>query len=195
MQRLQQELNQIADNKIRDFTQHVLKSAPEYFWTVPSSSSGKYHPEQSNGEGGLVRHTRAVVYFAVKLCDVYSVIGTEKDCIISACILHDIVKYGEVKLPHTTKNHDYEGAMFVKKLGEAYDLDREALLIIVGCVAWHMGRWTDMTGRNRAQKFPEDYTKPQMITHLADVISAQKNVALSHISAEACAGSTAPSLG
>lgn len=182
MQRLQPELNQIVDKKIRDFTEHVLQQAPKYFWTVPSSSSGKYHPEQSNGEGGLVRHTKAVIYFAVKLCDVYSVVGIEKDCIISACILHDIVKYGEEKQSHTTKNHDYEGAMFVKRLGDDFGLDQNILSTIAGCVAWHMGKWTDMTGRKKTQAFPDEYTKPQMITHLADVISAQRNVSLCHIS-------------
>lgn len=181
MQRLQAELEQITDKRIRDFTEYALRQAPEYFWSVPSSSSGKYHPEQSNGEGGLVRHTRAVVYFAVKLCDVFSITGVEKDCIISACILHDIVKYGEVKKDHTTKNHDYEGAMFVKRIGDAFGLDRDHLDIIAGSVAWHMGKWTDMTGRKRAQRFPDDYTVPQMVTHLADVISAQKNVSLTHI--------------
>jgi Predicted HD superfamily hydrolase len=181
MQRLQLELNQIVDRRIREFTEYVLQNAPDYFWSVPSSSSGKYHPEQSNGEGGLVRHTKAVIYFAVKLCDVFSITGIMKDWILSACILHDIVKYGEVKQSHTTKNHDYEGALFVKKHGEAFGLDAEALTAITSCVAWHMGRWTDMTGRTVSKTFPEGYNTAQMITHLADVISAQKNVSLSHI--------------
>lgn len=181
MQRLQPEVQLIADSKIREFIEYLLLKAPSYFWEVPSSSSGKYHPEQSNGEGGLVRHTKAVVYFATKLCDVYSVVGIEKDCILAACILHDIVKYGEVRQSHTTKNHDYEGAMFVMRHGQDVGLDKESLAVIAGCVAWHMGRWTDMTGRNKAQSFPDDYTKPQMIIHLADVISAQKNVSLCHI--------------
>jgi putative nucleotidyltransferase with HDIG domain len=182
MQRLQPELNQIADKQIKAFTEHVLGKAPEYFWQVPSSSSGKYHPEQSNGEGGLIRHTRATVYFAVKLCDVYSVTGTMKDCVISACILHDIVKYGEPKQSHTTKNHDYEGALFVKKHGEEFGLNTDALTTITSCIAWHMGRWTDMSGRNKSKVFPGEYSTEQMITHLADVISAQKNVSLCHVS-------------
>lgn len=181
MQRLQPELDLIVDQKIRDFTKHVLEKAPEYFWTVPSSSSGKYHPDQSNGNGGLVRHTKAVVYFAVKICDVYSAIGIEKDCIISACILHDILKYGEVKKSYTTKNHDYEGAMFVKRIGEDFGLDQDSLFVIIDSIAWHMGRWTDMTGRIQKRSFPGEYTKPMLITHLADVISAQKNVSLCHI--------------
>ena len=104
-----------------------------------------------------------------------------KDCVLSACILHDIVKYGEIKQPYTTKNHDHEGALFVKRHGEAFGLDPETLTIITSCIAWHMGRWTDMTGRTKSKAFPDEYSPAQMVTHLADVISAQKNVSLSHI--------------
>lgn len=181
MQRLQPELDQISNNQIKTFTEHVLKEAPAYFWVVPSSSGGKYHPPQSNGEGGLVRHTKAAVYFAAKLCDVFNVSESVKDCVLSACILHDIVKYGEPKQAYTTKNHDYEGALFVKKHGEAFGLDTNVLTCITSCIAWHMGRWTDMTGRSVPKAFPGGYDPAQMITHLADVISAQKNVNLSHI--------------
>ena len=182
MDRLKPELNQIDDKKIREFTEYVLSQAPEYFWTVPSSSTGKYHPEQSNGDGGLIRHTRAVVYFAVKLCEVFSVTGKIRDCVISACLLHDVLKYGETKQAYTTKNHDYQGAVFVRRLGEQFGLELDHNNIISGCVAWHMGKWTDTTCRKKKQQFPDDYTAPQIITHLADVISAQKNVSLVHIS-------------
>ena len=37
------------------------------FWTMPASTSGKYHPAHSLGQGGLIRHTRAVVLFAVRV--------------------------------------------------------------------------------------------------------------------------------
>lgn len=181
MRRLQPEINLIIDSKIKEFTKHVLEKAPLYFWVVSSSSSGKYHPEQSNGEGGLVRHTKAVVYFAVKLCDVFNITNRAKDCAISACILHDILKYGDPQGKHTTKNHDYEGAMFVTKLAKEFGLDAEALNAIAGSIAWHMGRWTDMTGRKIQKTFPQDYSYVQMVTHLADVISSQRNVSLSHI--------------
>jgi hypothetical protein len=181
MKRLQTELNTIFDKRIRSFTEYVLIKAPAYFWTVPSSSTGKYHPEQSNGDGGLVRHTQAVVYLALKLCDVFSITGREKDCVVSACILHDVLKYGEVKGEHTTKDHDYQGALFVFKCGQDFCLDIEMLKTITGCISWHMGRWTEMSCRIVTQDFPLQYSRAQMVVHLADVISAQKNVRLTHI--------------
>lgn len=133
--------------------------------------------------GGLIRHTKAVVYFAAKLCEVYGVTGLDKDYVISACILHDVLKYGAVKQAFTTKNHDYEGAVFVREKGADFGLKQESINAITGCIAWHMGRWTDLTGREVKKEFPRDYTTIQMVTHLADVISAQKNVSLSHIEA------------
>ena len=40
---------------------------PNYFWNIGASSSGKYHPKFSQGMGGLVRHTKAVVLFCKEL--------------------------------------------------------------------------------------------------------------------------------
>ena len=176
---LTEELKLIRDTAVREFTEHCLSQAPEYFWTKPSSSSGKYHPEQSNGEGGLVRHTQAVVYLAVKLCDVFSATRLETDCVIAACILHDILKYGPAPgEDHTTKDHDYRGALWVRELGIARGLDRRLLNIISEGIAWHMGRWTDMTGRTTPKEFPVEYGYIHLIVHLADVIAAQKRVCI-----------------
>ena len=50
------ELNYIKDENFRNNIEKILNSLPEYFWKVAASSTGKYHPEFSLGEGGLVRH-------------------------------------------------------------------------------------------------------------------------------------------
>ena len=39
----------------------MIKTIPEYWYHVGASSTGKYHPEYSLGEGGLMRHTVALV--------------------------------------------------------------------------------------------------------------------------------------
>ena len=39
---------------------------PDYFFRVAASSTGKYHPAFSLGEGGLLRHTKAAVRIAYK---------------------------------------------------------------------------------------------------------------------------------
>lgn len=179
---LTNEVSLIQDEGIRSFTQYVLDRAPNYFWTVPSSSTGKYHPRQSNGIGGLIRHVRSMVYFAGILCRAYSVEGKEKDIVISACILHDLLKYGDPMQKHTTKTHDKEGADYVFKLGVSYCTEveqpvvtKQTVLDICKAIAYHMGQWTS---DNRKKMFPEEYTRTELIVHLADMVSAGNQVNL-----------------
>jgi 23S rRNA maturation-related 3'-5' exoribonuclease YhaM len=170
------ELGLIADDTLRNFTEYVLTKAPTYFWVVPSSSTGKYHSRQSNGDGGLVRHTKAVVYFSEILCRAYSVEGKDKDIVVASCVLHDVVKYGLVMEKYTTKTHDKEGANFILALGRPFEgLDSEDLGRIVQNVGLHMGQWTK---HERAKKFPEEYRVDELIVHLADMCSAGKEVNL-----------------
>ena len=64
----EREINLIVDEDLRMAVKSYMEEAvPDYFWTDGASSSGKYHPQFAQGEGGLVRHTKAVVMFAEEL--------------------------------------------------------------------------------------------------------------------------------
>ena len=64
----ERELELIVDEELRMVVKaYLLERVPDYFWTDGASSSGKYHPQFAQGEGGLVRHTKAVVMFAEEL--------------------------------------------------------------------------------------------------------------------------------
>lgn len=52
------ELSKIKDENIKKSTEYILNLLPDYFYTMPASTSGKYHPEFSLGEKGLVRHVK-----------------------------------------------------------------------------------------------------------------------------------------
>lgn len=179
-----EELNYIKNEEVKNFTEFVVEKRPSYFDEVPSSSTGKYHSPQSNGYGGLMRHTKAVVYFAVKLCDVYNLAPIDRDVVISACILHDIVKYGiGVKQPFTTKNHDTEGAKYVQILAKTAPPCKYVEEICKGISA-HMGRWK----AGATVVFPKDLTEIEQIVHLADVISSCKEVRLGFLEPETLIG-------
>ena len=49
------ELNDIQDDNLRQFAAQLLANAPEYFFTIPASSSGKHHPYFAREVGGLVK--------------------------------------------------------------------------------------------------------------------------------------------
>ena len=56
-------LNTIVSDDIREFAEVLVEGLPDYIWHVGASSTGKYHPAYSLGDGGLMRHQIAVVRF------------------------------------------------------------------------------------------------------------------------------------
>lgn len=52
-------INEIGDPKIQEIVEECLQKCPKEFYTMPASTTGKYHPPFALGEGGLVRHTLA----------------------------------------------------------------------------------------------------------------------------------------
>ena len=81
----EEELRYIKDKRIRENLVIMINKLPDYFFEVPASSTGKYHPTFSLGKGGLLRHTKAAVRIAVELFNDISINNfnqNEKDLII-----------------------------------------------------------------------------------------------------------------
>jgi HD superfamily phosphohydrolase YqeK len=173
----ERELAVINNEDIKEFTASMLELAPQYFFTHASSSTGKYHPEQSQGHEGLLRHTRAVVYLAIELCASEDITGDDRDAIISASLLHDLCKYGIPGNKHTVSNHDYIGAYFIHAQAKKLNMqDTPKIKEILSAVANHYGRWTkrDQGCPQGIKKYPEEFTAIDRIVHQADFISSRR---------------------
>ena len=99
------ELELIKNDDINNFVMEVLRLAPGYFFSIPSSSTGKYHPKYEYCTGGLTIHTRAVVYFLTNLLelDMFRKEFTlrERELLIAAAILHDVKKMVKIHKVNT----------------------------------------------------------------------------------------------
>ena len=102
---LDEELAQIQDPSIRLFVTKALERVPSYFWHVPASASGRFHPLDTLGEGGLVLHTRRAVYLATEIAKVFKIDGAKLDVLRAAAILHDSFKNGLVDEDRTEADH------------------------------------------------------------------------------------------
>ena len=63
----QREINYIKTERYRENIKKLISCLPDYFFEIPASSTGKYHPNYALGEGGLVRHTKVAVRIAYEL--------------------------------------------------------------------------------------------------------------------------------
>lgn len=172
-----EELSYIQSAEIRKFTEEVIKILPEYFFEVPASSTGKYHPEYALGEGGLVRHTKAAVNIAYQLMQLEQCGFTQdiKDLIISALIVHDGAKSGVEKQAYTMSDHPLQVINLVNAHNEIKSLISEDYYTVwSNAIASHMGQWnTDY--KTKQEILPKPNTPVEQFVHMCDYIASRKD--------------------
>lgn len=176
---LRTELNTIRTPEIKAFAEWAVKILPNYFFEVPASSTGKYHPEYALGEGGLLRHTKAAVGIAATLLGTETFGGSysngQQDAIICALILHDGLKHGIPKQKYTIKNHPRAICNHIESNVDAGDcsLTTEQREAIYGLIKSHMGQWNDS---DADQPLPKPHTSAQRFVHLCDFLASRKQL-------------------
>jgi hypothetical protein len=169
----EQELALIKNTEIRNIAEQGVSLLPEYFYKVPASSTGKYHPSFALGDGGLYRHVRASVGIAVELFRIYDFTEYEQDLIVASLILHDGWKQGENGSGNTTHTHPIVASKVLKeKVVVSKEEEEEILAIICDNISTHMGKWT--TSKWDATVLLAPQTEMQKFVHLADYLASRK---------------------
>lgn len=179
-------LSKIKDDNVRNYTQEWLQAAPEYIFTVPASSSGKYHPACDLGDGGLKRHLINTAWMLSVILELEQYKGkfnqTEIDLMISAALLHDLLKSGWQKDfekdSRTRFDHPKLMAEAVRcKNTMVHQLPDAYTSIIADCIETHMGQWTTSSYYDgEPLKKPE--TEMQKLVHLADYIVSRRDITI-----------------
>lgn len=170
------ELEYIKSEKIKNACQKMIELLPDYFFEVPASSTGKYHPEYALGEGGLLRHTKAAVRIAYELLndpcigDKYT--QDEKDLMIMALILHDALKSGLNHEKYTRFDHPILIADYIMDNEEELGLEVEEIEFLSDAVKTHMGSWT--TDYDGVEVLEKPKTKYQNFVHMCDYLASRK---------------------
>lgn len=138
------ELNDIQDDNLRQFAAQLLANAPEYFFTIPASSSGKFHPYFAREVGGLVKHTRCVVFYAECNAESFNFDSHTKDLAIIAALAHDIKKQGDNDAKnYTVWEHPELAYNFILEMQNTYPnlISVEDATIVANAILSHMGKW------------------------------------------------------
>lgn len=166
------EIEKIQSEDYRRFMEfYIDEYVPKYFFKIGASSSGKFHPKFSQGEGGLVRHTQAVVMFAEELLKMnsYAYMSDEyKDYVYMACIAHDTAKYGleeEMNTEHYANHAELASFNVSRAWAEFFGNNAPELLLM--SIKAHMGQWS-------TSKDDRPFTPLDRIVHLADYMASRK---------------------
>jgi len=166
-----QELDVINDSGIKEFTKLCLANAPDYFFTdCPASSTGKYHPLNELSWDGTIIHTKKVFNIAYTLSRGLG-IEENRDAILSACIIHDLLKKGKKNSPWTQKNHPQLAAELVDSIQrDTQLLSDKDYKIIRDSVFFHYGPWTTKI----IAKPMTEYTLEELCVYISDYIGSKR---------------------
>lgn len=186
----QNELKWIKNKDIRKFAIEMISILPDYFFVVPASSTGKYHPSYSLKEGGLVRHTKGAVLIAKTLLDLEmfgeqwncdndlpwnnNFTDEEKDVIITALLLHDGVKHGIEGGRYSVATHPTDMVKFIESNDKVYQtLSTTTIGLICDCIASHMGEF-NKDYKTQKEILPKPITSMEKFVHLCDYLASRR---------------------
>mgnify|MGYP001947558225 CR=1 FL=1 len=180
----EKEIDLIEDCILNDFAQYCIEQVPDYFFTMPASTTGKFHPAYSLGEGGLVRHTKAAVKIAKDLLNLEQnkELAEYGDEIIFALIFYDSIKKGNSSSKYTVTEHPLLAANFIEECMKDYnlvmDVGEELSFIdsvrrIQRLIKSHMGQWNS-DYRTKKEILPKPEWEDEKFVHICDYLASRK---------------------
>ena len=170
------ELKYIKNETMVKDIKYLIENLPDYFFEIPAASTGKYHPAYAQGEGGLVRHTKAAVRIGYELLANPLIGGkytdTEKDLMLMGIIIHDGFKCGITKEKYTRVDHPLLIANYIKENKPNLSMAEEELELMAKVVASHMGPWNKDFNDNEVLPIPK--SKYESFVHMCDYLASKK---------------------
>lgn len=168
----EREIQLIESVDLQDFVRFYFdEKVGAWFWKSGASSSGKYHPQFTKGEGGLVKHTRAVVWVCEELLKMssYAYMKSEyKDYARVACLLHDTRKYGrgDEEDKDCYKDHGAIAADDVRMAWAEFFGGSHCPDLLTMAIRSHMGQWVE-------DRDDRPFTNIDRLVHMADYIASR----------------------
>ncbi|MGN1312305.1 MAG: hypothetical protein ACI4U4_04795 [Bacilli bacterium] len=169
------EYEYIKNDKKKNDIKFLVSKLPDYFFEIPASSTGKYHPDFASTSHGLVKHTKVAVRIAKELLDnpgLNNFTDDEKDIIIMALILHDGCKSGMEKEKYTRFDHPLLICDLINENRSKLSLNDDEVNLLTRIISSHMGIWNKDYNGNEVLPIPKD--KYQRFVHLCDYLSSKK---------------------
>lgn len=180
-------LNTFETPGIKQFARNCIETIPPYFYKVAASSTGKYHPAYTLGDGGVFKHTCALVYlfnhFMGMECWNMKFNERERDLMRVACIMHDSRKSGDQesfeKNKYTKFEHPILAANVVREVSNLDEDGKELIStdereLIALAIESHMGQWN--TNDRSDTVLPLPTSKYGIMLHTVDYFASRKDV-------------------
>ena len=168
----EKEISYISDNNKKEDIKYLINLLPDYFFTIPASSTGKYHPKFASTKNGLLKHTKAAVRIAHDLFIINDTFTQEeKDLIIMALIMHDGLKKGLEEKEYTCFDHPLLVSELILKNASNLKMNIDEVRKMCSMIESHMGKWNTNKYSKVILPLPKD--KCERFVHMCDYLSSR----------------------
>ena len=175
-------LNKFETDEIRDYCADMIKEIPDYIFTIPSSTSFKYHNKTQCQPHGQIFH---ILMFAEVM---NYVLGLEyvkektnerqRDCLRCTPIFHDAIKCGLNGSQYTVHEHPMLAGEWVRNTSVEHDVDANTKAYIARLCESHSGEWTS-TKRSKTV-LPKPENDEQFFVHMCDYLASRSNLDMTY---------------
>lgn len=175
-------LNKFETDEIRDYCTDMIKEIPDYIFTIPSSTSFKYHNKTQCQPHGQIFH---ILMFAEVM---NYVLGLEyvkektnerqRDCLRCTPIFHDAIKCGLNGFQYTVHEHPMLAGEWVRNTSVEHDVDADTKAYIARLCESHSGEWTS-TKRSKTV-LPKPENDEQFFVHMCDYLASRSNLDMTY---------------
>lgn len=166
------EINYLSNDNNKKDLEYLINLLPDYFFTIPASSTGKYHPKFASTVSGLVKHTKVAVRIAYDLFEtVNNFSDNDKDLIIMALVLHDGLKKGMIEEKYTRFDHPLLISKLIMEHSNELLMNIDDVRKMCSLIESHMGKWN--TSKYSKFDLPLPVNEMQRFVHRCDFLASR----------------------
>ena len=165
------EINYLKDNNNKEDLKYLINLLPDYFFEIPASSTGKYHPKFASTKNGLVKHTKVAVRIAYDLFETVNFSDEDKDLIIMALTLHDGLKKGCPEEKYTRFDHPLLVSKMILSNADKLKMDSFNVRKMCSLIESHMGKWN--TSSYSKVELPLPRNELEKYVHRCDYLASR----------------------
>lgn len=165
-------------NTVKEYFLDMCEEIPDYIFTMPSSTSGKYHNKTQCQRFGQLYHMfmfSSILEHLLRL-EHYENLFSAADRDLLRCVpfFHDAVKCGWNGSTFTVFEHPLLAAEWVKNTKVKHDLDAPGKEAIAQMCASHSGQWN--TSKRSSIVLPKPSSEAEFLIHQCDILASRADL-------------------
>ena len=172
-------LDKFETEEMRSYCEDMIEHIPDYIFTMPSSTSGKFHNATQCKPHGQIYHIimfGAIMNYRLALkCNKEKFSNpVHRDAMRCVPIFHDAIKCGWNGSAFTVHDHPMLAGAWIRETKVEHDIDSEIKEMVARMCERHSGEWT--SSKRSKVVLPEPETEMEILVHECDILSSRSDI-------------------